>query len=96
MDEDAQEWNQIITNWPESSKDLYKRMITMEGLQNIIIPVQSKNNATLAAPLRTVVWKLLLFHQSSALHSVTPDDISTEEKQSKYYEVRTSHCVALA
>ena len=86
--EEVEDWKNIIAAWPESAQTLYKILGTKEGIPNVLIPSNPESgNANVATDLRTVIWRLLLFHKSSALYSILPEFANTEEKQSQYYEV---------
>ena len=87
LTEEALEWVALFAKWPEGEKEAHKRLLTRPGIPDITVPVSQGGEKDRGLPLRTVLWKYLLLHSSSAFSNFFPPSVSGEKSRLRYYQV---------
>ena len=86
MDSEQAEWIDLFSRWPESEDEAHKRLLTRHGIPDIVIPVKHRETSE-QLPLRTVLWKYLLLHKSSAFSNFYPVGVGDGKSRQSYYHV---------
>jgi hypothetical protein len=91
LESEQREWMELFRNWPSTAPEAHQRLQTRNGLPDIDLPVTQKNGSKtkVYTPLRSILWKHLILHPSSALTVVLPSSVTSEPQRKAYYQVRS-------